>query len=146
MIFLPLIIGNIYFFKKYLLIDNILFSLTPVVTYYLNSILKYIVQRVRPPEELQPLLHPHSFSYVSRHTLVTSVLYLIVIYYLLLYCKNKFLKIILISISLVWMLLEGLSRVWLGVHYPTDVMGAYLLSIVMLLIYISLERKIGGKN
>ena len=65
----------------------------PIVAYWINSFVKILAQRPRPPMELQIAVHPHSFSYVSRHSFVTFVFFTLVIYYLNKYCTNKYLKI-----------------------------------------------------
>lgn len=145
MIALPLIIGNILFFRKYLIIDMIILSSAPLVAYIFNYVFKYIIHRQRPSYELQLATHSGHYSYVSSHTLVTIVLWGMVIYYLNLYCKNKLIKNICISISAFWILTEGFGRIWLGVHNPTDVFGAYFLGAILLVFYIKLTKLIGGK-
>ena len=88
-LYIPLIIGGIYFFRKYLLIDLIIFISSPMVTYCFNKILKNAVQRPRPPIEMQIVVHKTSFSFVSNHTFITATLYGLIIFYLVKYCKNK---------------------------------------------------------
>ena len=135
MIAIPLIGGSAYFIKKKEWLKAGFICSIPLVTFLLNCIIKPIIQRPRPPFELQLSIHPHSFSYVSSHSLVTMALYGMVIYYFSKYCKNKILKYAVITISVLWILFVGLSRIWLGVHYPTDVIGAYLLGFILLQIY-----------
>lgn len=135
MIAIPLIGGSAYFIKKKEWLKAGFICSIPLVTFLLNCIIKPIIQRPRPPFELQLSIHPHSFSYVSSHSLVTMALYGMVIYYFSKYCKNKILKYTVITISVLWILFVGLSRIWLGVHYPTDVIGAYLLGFILLQIY-----------
>lgn len=142
---LPLIIGFAFFFRKLLLIDVILFSSAPLVAYILNSIIKVIVQRPRPPIELQIAVHPSNFSFVSSHTFITCSLWGLVIYYLIKYCSNKYIKYIGIFFSILWMGFVGFSRIWLGVHNPTDVFGGYFLAVILLMVYIKIIRIIGGK-
>jgi len=144
-IYIPLVIGIIYFFRKYLLIDIILFASAPAITYLTNKIIKNVVQRPRPPVEMQLIVHKPSYSFVSNHTVITSVLWGLVIYYTIKYCQNKILKTCVITFGVLWMAFEGFSRIWLGVHNPTDVIGAYILAIILLLVYIRLIRLIGGK-
>lgn len=144
-IVVPLIIGFIFFFKELLIIDLILFSSAPLVAYILNSIIKIIIQRPRPPLELQIAVHPNNFSFVSSHTFITCSLWGLVIYYLIKYCSNKFIKYVGISFSILWMAFVGFSRIWLGVHNPTDVLGGYFLAIILLIIYIKTIKIIGGK-
>lgn len=141
MIALPLIIGSILFFKRkeYKLIFY--FSSIPLVTFLLNCIIKPLVHRTRPPYEMQIAIHPESFSYVSSHSLVTVCLWGMVIYFVNKYCKNRVLKISGIVFSIFWILFVGTSRVWLGVHHPTDVIGAYLLGLFLLSCYIKLFEK-----
>ena len=131
MIILPLLLGSFYFFYKKMY-KNILFLCSiPLVTFLFNCIIKPLIQRARPPYELQFEIHPESFSYVSSHTLVTTCLWGIVIYFLNKYCTNRILRNLGILFSIIWILFVGISRIWLGVHYPTDVIGAYLLSSII---------------
>jgi undecaprenyl-diphosphatase len=62
------------------------------------------------------------------------------------YIKNKHLKWVMIMILTVFVLTIGLSRIYLGVHYTSDVLGGFLFSIAYLLIYIKLTKKFIGKG
>ena len=135
MIAIPLIAGSVYFLKKREWLKAGFICSIPLVTFLLNCIIKPIMQRPRPPFELQQVIHPHSFSYVSSHSLVTMALYGMIIYYFYKHCPNNTVKYSVISISVIWILFVGLSRIWLGVHYPTDVLGAYILGFILLQIY-----------
>ena len=135
MIAIPLIGGSVYFLRKKEWLKAGFICSIPLVTFLLNCIIKPIMHRVSPPFEFQQVIHPHSFSYVSSHSLVTMALYGMVIYYFSKYCQNKFIKYSIITISIIWILFVGISRIWLGVHYPTDVIGAYILGFILLQIY-----------
>lgn len=141
MIALPIIIGSIIFFKKKLYKNIIYLSSIPLVTFLLNCVIKPLVHRVRPPYEMQLAIHPHSFSYVSSHSLVTICLWGTVIYFMNKYCSNTVLKVLSIILSTIWILFVGLSRIWLGVHNPSDVIGAYLLGLFLLSIYTQIIDK-----
>ena len=135
MIAIPLIAGSIYFIKKKEWLKAGFICSIPLVTFLLNCIIKPIIHRQRPPFELQQEIHPDSYSYVSSHSLVTLVLYGMIIYYFYKHCPNNGIKYSIITISIVWILFVGLSRIWLGVHYPTDVLGAYILGFILCSIY-----------
>lgn len=143
MIVIPSAGFGIFFIKNRLWKDLILLSSVPLVTFLLNCILKPLIHRSRPPLEYQiTSIHPDSFSYVSSHSLVTICLWGMVIFYLNKYCTNRVLKIVVISVSTLWILFVGLSRVWLGVHNPTDVIGAYVLGLTLINIYLNIRLKL----
>ncbi len=138
MIALPLVGFGIFFVKKRLWVDLICIYSIPLITFLLNCIIKPIIKRERPPIELQiTTIHPDSFSYVSSHSLVTICLWGMVIWYLYKYCTNKKFQILGYSISILWIIFVGFSRIWLGVHNPTDILGAYILGAILLCLYVS---------
>lgn len=137
MIVLPLVVFGIYFVKNKLWIDLVCLYSIPLVTFLVNCIIKPTLKRDRPPIELQiTTIHPDSFSYVSSHSLVTICLWGMVILYINKFCKNKNLKILLILFAILWIIFVGVSRVWIGVHNPTDVLGAYVLGGTFISLYI----------
>ncbi len=143
MIAIPLIGFGVFFVKKKLYADLICLWSVPLITFLLNCIIKPIVKRPRPPMELQiTSIHPDSFSFVSSHSLVTFCLWGMVIYFLYKYCKNKKFKIIGEIIAVFWILFVGLSRIWIGVHNPTDVLGAYILGLLLISIYVPATKMV----
>lgn len=142
MIAFPLILGSLHFIKKKEYINTIFLCSIPFVTYVLNCIIKHVIHRPRPPYELQLSVHPHSYSYVSSHSLVTFCLWGVVIYFLNKYCLNRILKNFGIILSVLWILFVGFSRIWLGVHNPTDIIGAYLLGFILVSLFINIKEHI----
>jgi len=145
LITLSVISGIVFFFRKYLLIDMVLFASSPLVAYLLNIVIKNVVQRPRPPIELQMAVQPSTYSFVSSHTLVTTTLFGLFAFYINEYCQNKILKYSGIFLCILWILFMGLSRILLGVHNPTDVFGGYFLGIILIFGYVKLINLIGGK-
>ena len=140
MIVVPLLIAFGYFIAKKMYFDIAFLGAVPLITYGFSSILKHIVERPRPPIELHLSVHPGGFSYVSSHTVISFCLWGMIIYYLVNCCENKVLRILGIAYASIWMVLIGFSRSWLGVHNPSDVLAAYLLGIVLLIIYINTRK------
>ena len=141
MIAIPIIGLGGYFVRKKLYWDTAFICLVPLITYILNYVFKRIIRRPRPPFELQITnIHPDSFSFVSSHSLVTICLWGMVIWYLYKYCNNKLWRLIGISISVLWILFVGLSRIVIGVHNPTDVLCAYILGLLLLSLYIKFHN------
>lgn len=107
---------------------------------FLNLLLKNIIQRPRPTEFR--IIDESGYSFPSGHSMVSMAFYGFLIYLVYQYIKNQNLKIALIILLSILPILIGISRIYLGVHYTTDVMGGFLVSISYLIIYTRLFKKI----
>ena len=101
----------------------------------LNQLLKRILQRPRPTE--YRIIEESGYSFPSGHSMISMAFYGYLIYLIYKYVENKNVKWILISLLSVLICLIGISRIYLGVHYTSDVLGGFLISISYLVIYIS---------
>lgn len=101
----------------------------------LNQLLKRILQRPRPTE--YRIIEESGYSFPSGHSMISMAYYGYLIYLSYKYVENKNVKWILISLLSVLICLIGISRIYLGVHYTSDVLGGFLISISYLVIYIS---------
>ncbi len=110
-----------------------------IVSDLIKTILKIIIHRPRP--EVLHLVQEGGFSFPSGHTIAAASLSGILIYLILKSEMNKNLKIVLSSILALMALLVGLSRVYLGVHYASDVLGGFIISSILLLTLISINEK-----
>lgn len=111
----------------------------------INSLIKIIIRRPRPSVTM-PFSYENSFSFPSGHTMMSTIFYGLIIYYVYKNIKNKRLKYFLVSVLSLITIMVGISRIYLGVHYATDVVAAYILGIVYLIVYIKLSNKIWNKN
>ena len=96
----------------------------------INFIMKELVERVRP-ESFAPSALESAFSFPSGHATFSVALYGFVTYLL---CK-KYPKnaAVLISIAVVLIFVIGFSRLYLGMHFLSDVLAGYLLGGLCLL-------------
>ena len=121
--------------KKYKLFIIVLSSISSVI---INNLVKIIVRRERP--DYLRMVMEKSYSFPSGHAMI-SVLFFGSIIYLVNKYNLKYKKLITFSLS-TFVLLVGISRIYLGVHYLTDVVGGYLLGFIVLFLIIHLfERK-----
>ena len=112
--------------------DEILLSTNVLVTLLMNQILKNIIQRPRPSH--LRLIKESGYSYPSGHSMVAACLYATLIYIILKRIKNKVIKRTLIVLLTILIVLIGCSRIYVGVHYPSDVLGGYFLSLSIIII------------
>jgi Membrane-associated phospholipid phosphatase len=114
-------------FKRYLCANIIL-----VVA--INNLIKFIVSRDRPLGE--HLVDATGFSFPSGHTMTATAMYGLLIYFIYKYVRNKKSKYVLISLLSLVIILIGMSRIYLGVHYTSDVLAGFTLSIAYLIGYV----------
>lgn len=105
----------------------------------LNQILKAIFQRERPIG--YRLIEMSGFSFPSGHAMVSMAFYGLLIYIIYHLIETKKLKIFLITLNALAIILVGISRVYLGVHYLSDVITGYCISIIYLFLLTKLLRK-----
>ncbi len=109
-------------------------------------LVKNIIDRPRPPL-INALAPEKGYSFPSGHSFVALSLYGLLAYFLFRAVKSKLLKILIIIISTCLILAIGLSRIYLGVHWPTDVLASYAAGAAWLTVLITaLEIRRKFKN
>jgi len=105
------------------------FVLTVIVSAYLGSMgLKNLIGRPRP-EVVPWLAHFHSPSYPSAHSMMAAVTYLTLGLMLSDLSSRRRVKVFLVVAPLTVAAFVSFSRVFMGVHYPTDVIAGWSLGI-----------------
>jgi membrane-associated phospholipid phosphatase len=89
----------------------------------LNRLLKYAFHRPRPHFD-DPILKLTSYSFPSGHTMMATVLYGVVAAYLLAKTPDWRWRVLIIMSASLLIALVGFSRIYLGAHYLSDVLGA----------------------
>ena len=126
--------------KRYLLTPMVV---SPIIHVLSNQGVKHLVRRARPDKALW-LVQESGFSFPSGHTMISIFFYGTIIYLVNKY-DVKF-KTQISSVCIALMVLVGISRIYLGVHYATDVIGGYLLAGALLLgLTYLFDKKAGNK-
>ena len=107
----------------------------------LNSLLKEIFQRARP-DVVPHLSEVMSLSFPSGHAMTSAAVYLTLGALLMRVVPRRPTKIYCMAVAIVLAALVGLSRVYLGVHYPTDVLAGWLVGFSWALLCWLVERAI----
>ena len=101
----------------------------------LMFLLKYLFQRKRP---LSPLLKAaKGLSFPSGHAIMAVTFYGLLLYILWHTMNNDWLKYLVTSLLILVMILIGFSRVYLRVHYASDVLAGFIIGLLWLWISLS---------
>lgn len=105
----------------------------------LNVVLKYFFDRPRP---LLPLVEASGLSFPSGHTMVAASFYGLIIYLVWKHVAQVWLRNLLIVLLSVFVVLIGFSRVYLRVHFATDVLAGFAAGFMWVVIGIWILKRI----
>lgn len=134
------IIVSIIFLWKSRRKTALVFAFILLTGIVLNLLLKSTFQRPRPV--LMPLVEEYSYSFPSGHSMNSFIFFTAVYFYIFRRNKDQATKYILLSVCMAVIFLIGLSRVYLGAHYPSDVIAGYSAGMCWFLLVLLFERSL----
>ncbi|MFD6995397.1 phosphatase PAP2 family protein [Streptomyces mirabilis] len=107
--------------------------------------LKAAVGRARPvwPD---PVDSAHYAAFPSGHAMTATVVCGLLLWLLQLYGAGRALRRTALALAVVCVVGAGLTRVWLGVHWPSDVLGGWLLGALVVALAMTHERLFGSER
>lgn len=105
----------------------------------LNLVLKHLFERPRP---LMPLVHASGLSFPSGHSMIAASFYGLIIYLVWKNVKSPALRNTLVLLLTLFIILIGFSRIYLRVHYATDVLAGFSAGFLWVIISLWMLRKL----
>ena len=103
----------------------------------LNFVLKHYFIRERP--EIHRIMDAKGYSFPSGHAMMAMALYAIIVFFFWHHVKTTGNRIVLVLFAAFMIIIIGTSRIYLGVHYPSDIIGGYAASglwvMIMIMVY-----------
>jgi undecaprenyl-diphosphatase len=106
----------------------------------LNDGLKAFFHRLRP-EPFFGIAPPGDFSFPSGHSLCSFCFYGMITALFIRRIRNRAARVAITSAAAMIILLVGVSRIYLGVHYPTDVLGAWTLGLFWISLLLRFDKR-----
>lgn len=113
----------------------LLSGLVVIATFYLGALMKLLLHRDRPLTEYVAQMHFETFSFPSGHSTGSMVAYGLLAYVAWQIAPSPW-NYIAVAIGVGIILLVGLSRIYLGAHFPSDVVAGWLLGALGLFVII----------
>lgn len=143
-IFIILLMGIIWKFKS----KTWFFGITILMSWIFQKIIKAIINRPRPDDTMWWMTESSS-SFPSGHSITVACVFILLIYFVLTSETVKlWIKYLISALSILAIFFVGFSRIILGVHYFTDVIGGLifgaifaLLGIIAYNIYLNIKLK-----
>ncbi len=128
---LAIVVGVFLWFRG----ARLIVALAPVVALGLSGaiagVVKVAVGRARPPTSLH-LVNESGFSFPSGHSTDSAALYLTIgLVVAVVFLRRPLARVVVVGAAGVLVFAIGLSRMILGVHYPTDVLAGWALGLVV---------------
>ncbi|WP_028547457.1 phosphatase PAP2 family protein [Paenibacillus sp. UNC451MF] len=120
---------------------EVIFFLTILMSsWLLNELLKIMFHRARPT--IHRIAEATGYSFPSGHSMAAFTLYGALSFLIWRHIPTAWGKGLFLAVSAVMIGMIGMSRIYLGVHYPSDVIGGYFASGSLLALFIWLFRRI----
>ena len=116
-----------------------LIMINTILITIINDFLKFIIHRPRPNG--YRLIKESNYSFPSGHSMLSTIFYGFLNYNNYNEIKNKKLKYFLIILLSFLIIMICISRIYLGVHYLSDTIAGFTLSLVYLMIFISFKNE-----
>jgi undecaprenyl-diphosphatase len=139
---LVLLFFNIFYKNKKYFIFSLLSPVNLALGSIFNFMLKQLFRRARP--DVLKLIEIGGFSFPSGHSMSSMIFYGFIIYVSLKLLRSRG-KYLITAILSVLVLSIGISRIYLGVHYASDVLGGFIMGIGWLIVFIRATKKLAGK-
>jgi undecaprenyl-diphosphatase len=115
-------------------------TLTSAGGFYISIWTKSLISRPRP-SVIPQLIHASGFSYPSGHSITSAAIYLTMAILACRHFRPIKTRIILLTLAGIMIALISFSRIYLGVHYPSDTMSGALIGLAWSLIMAALFAK-----
>lgn len=109
---------------------GLLLTVSAVVSTLVNTLVKLLFVRARPSH--LRLIRQGGYSFPSGHAMISICVYGFLLYLVFLRVENKYVKYTLMTILAILIISIGISRIYVGVHYPSDVIGGYFLGGILI--------------
>lgn len=137
LIALVLLFLTVYYKKGFY---GIMVAINLLTVWLVNNGLKYIFHRERP--NILRIVEITNYSFPSGHAMVSMSFYGFLAYLILKTKNKKWIKLMTVSLMAAIILLIGVSRIYLGVHYFSDVLAGYVFGwIWMIFMIVVVEKK-----
>lgn len=114
------------------------------LAHLINQGIKLLITRERPSISMS--LNAEGYSFPSGHAMISMVCYGLFAYFLVKKLKKRWLKFMVYMVFTILILLIGLSRYVINVHYLTDVLAGFFIGYLLLISYIFLYERLKNRH
>jgi len=140
LIVVPVLAMFVYLWRRSEKITAVLYIISVIAFPLISLAIKNDFARPRQ-EIIPPLTVEHTYSFPSGHSLTAVAVYGLAA--VLLWQRGHR---VLAVISGIWVFMIGLSRVYLGAHYPSDVLASYAAGTIMLIIILYIDKRLNTRK
>ena len=136
-LFWPQVTAGCVLVSHKLYLKTFMLILFTQITVFLKDLMKEFVCRPRPDGS-----EFSGFSFPSGHSCISMCFFGILIYLVHCYVRSDFWRNFLIILFGVWIFMVGLSRLWLGAHFLSDVLAGMFLGFILVNLFIILDKSL----